>query len=78
MDNQATHRQLVRVAHLVLEQHASADAGEQLELVKRACGKYHLAFANSGEVARALDSATWQRSPRPKFNSAPRPRGARL
>jgi hypothetical protein len=61
-ENHATHRQLVVLAHLVLHRHPREhDQGELMELVKLEAGRRKLRFTNSGEIARALTSAQWQR-----------------
>lgn len=62
MANTATHRQLVKLGHLVLEQHPrETDVGTLMELLKTSVSRAGFTFTNSGEISRALDSALWQR-----------------
>jgi hypothetical protein len=57
-----THKQLVKLAHLVLEQHPKeTDLGTLMELLKTSVSRTGFTFTNSGEISRALDSALWQR-----------------
>lgn len=66
--NLATHQQLVKLAHIVIAEHPDEqDPGELLEHLKKKAATKELLFTNSGEVARALDSALYQhRSVRPR------------
>lgn len=52
---------ITKVAHTVIDLIGlDADVGEMAEAVKGRCASLHIAY-NSGVVAKAIESATWQR-----------------
>ena len=58
----ATHRQLVKIAHGLLDEHpALADDPDSTEALKARAAALHLSWHYSRQIAAAMDCAIFQR-----------------
>lgn len=58
----ATHKQLVKIAHTVLQEHGTVtDVADLVDMVKTGCAKWGLTWGDPREITKAIESAVFQR-----------------
>lgn len=58
----ATHKQLVKIAHGILQDHGTVtDIANLVDMVKAGCAKWGLTWRDPREITKAIESAVFQR-----------------